>query len=203
MVDSVRAVDLVIGLLSAANIEFKDAAGNNRLLHNYDIYGGYVGDRARRASVIVQPSTRSTAYAEEQHYPVKVYDSFVIAINVVSKTFSKNQQDQLISVCDKIQDAIERRGDFNQGEWKDRTGIPVRGEVWDQDGQFWMIENENDGIVPPDDLAPPYADMLVGEVYIKVTSVDYNDEIQFGVRRAENVATIYATIDSNPHIGLV
>lgn len=161
MVDARKATDLIVKLLGEASISYSDPAGETHQLDPYDIYGGYVGDRARRASIIVQPSTRSPEYAEEQLLPIKVSETFTIAINVVSRTFSKNQQDQLLSVCDQIEAAVVNQADLN---------------VLD--------------------------DQLAGENYISVVSTDYNDEIQFGTRRGENVATIYVSVYTNPHIGL-
>lgn len=252
MVDAQRAVDLTIGLLSyegagvdrtvdgwqgLSGITYVDVSGSEQHVKRYDIYGGYVGDRARKASIIVQPSTRTTAYAEDQQLPVKVDDAFVIAINVVSRSFAKNQQDQLIAVCDNIQDLIETRPDFVLGVWTEmlvdqvdeNVRIPGKGEVWrNDDGSYWMVADDiceepsvnpgnNQGLIqlsgPPRPLCKPFAltdfpdqldatnaALLTGENYIRVSSVDYNDEIQFGVRRAEQVATIYAMVTANAHV---
>ena len=238
MVNTQRAVDLTIGLLSfegfdvdktaegwqnLSGIDYVDAGGNNQRVHRWDIYGGYVGDRARRSSIIIQPSTRTTAYAEDQQLPVKVDDTFILAINVISKTFARDQQDQLVSVCDTIQGIIERYPDFVLGDWGEMatdhpTREPAHGEVWQDDtGAAWMVQAEErragDGkgnpivhqLAPPlpQQLGPENAEMLIGENYIMVSSTDYNDEVQFGVKRPESVATIYVTVTANPHIGFM
>lgn len=227
MVNTERAIEAVVGLLSyegdgvdrtqpisewgrQSGVVYMDAAGEPKRLDRYDIYGGYVGDKARQASVIVQPSIRSVQYVEESLYPHKVSESYTIAINVVSRSFAKNQQEQLIAVCDTIQQLIEGRPDFIIGSAHDmpRPRIVAVGEVWEQeetrggDAGIWMALKESVA-----DEAFTFglsnAIRLEGENYIRVSSVDYNDEIQFGVRRAEAVSTIYVTITTNSHIGLV
>ena len=219
------AVDLVVGVLQwpGPNIDYTDpkwsersgiklkVGGETVSLLQHDIFGGYVGSRASKASVIVQPSIRTPTYAETQLLPVKVSESFIIAVNVISSSFAKGNQDQLLNVCDAIQERIDMYRTFALGAWDDiktehssQMGpslILDYPQVWEQDGEYWMMNTKSvyanpDGTVDPMPIEM-LGDVIPGENYMMVSSVDYNDEITFGTHRGAKTATIYVTVFSN------
>lgn len=181
-------------------------------LKKRDIFPGYVGSRSSVGSIIVNPSIRTPLYAEGQMLPKKVNETFLVSINVLSKSFAKGNQGQLVSICDTIQAIIDSRYDMTIDDWgsfvadsaahamalfepsnKEILFVP---QVWEKDGMRYVIDDSSSF----DTDLEKVGKHLPGENYIYVASVDYNDEVAFGTHRGENAATLYVHLESNQNL---